>query len=900
MINIYFNPEFSGEPYINPSMHNGIMMDSYVVNLESLVRLLESRCGLVYNGSSANRLTVYRRIMKDYISRNPDCLLADSFKVSELSTAKTCLMWRDMLIDSGWKADMAVTSKRIAFLVEVEKSINAADRKTLITISDRINAVIRRLPQIKDWLKDGCITIPFELDIMPPLTKRLIQELEKYISVNIQEKVDALNNNLGLIRKALTSEGEEQFSLAECEDDSFEIWKFRTEQEEMEYITSLETDEFDLCINGDAKVMDSWLKMEGKPTVGSVMADSNPQIAQLLTLGIGLFEYPLNIRTMLQWLSAPKHPLSFELRSSLARQIRKTGGYYNDECQKVIDEYLAGIDEEKDRVREQKVIKLMLPKSESRGVNIETFREFVSQITQWANKSRIGALTDEKYVMDDLSLQQMENLYEQGVMLLDILHTETGYADYNVVESWIKDIYEPATYHQYKAMAGCRITISSPACIIDPPSKTLWTNFILNEKTHLSTEFLHEQELNELLNQGCSFWDAAKERKYNMEMMLMPFQKTCNRLVLSYVEIKDGKPAEKHPLLIILEKRIANLKCTTPNCLTEVVSKVDNSKCKTADVVRFKNTDKLFWKDKESYSSLQSLIEHPMDYTFSHLLEINDGGKQDFENVERTKGEVAHKVIELLFAPKSDNEVKNIADIRTNISSNFEVVFNKSIEGYGAILQLLENETEMKLFRNQLYKIVGQLADILEANSFRVKACEKEITTSFLDEEKVNAHGFVDMIVVDKHGNPSVIDFKWSTSGMYKKYIEENRSLQLALYKYMVSVDGGKDVYYTGYFQMPESKLYTHDKLNGKGVVQIDLTDENKARSVINEIINSYRYRREQIGQGRVELADNMSEDDIQYLKDKESRKLLPLSIYKGMKSDNRFSQIKTLTKNAK
>ena len=380
----------------------------------------------------------------------------------------------------------------------------------------------------------------------------------------------------------------------------------------------------------------------------------------------------------------------------------------------------------------------------------------------------------------------------------------------------------------------------------------------------------------------------------------MPFQKTSNRLVLSYVEIEDGRPAEKHPLLIILEKRIANLKCTTPNCLTEVVSKVDNSKCKTADVVRFNNTDKLFWKDKESYSSLQSLIEHPMDYTFSHLLEINDGGKQDFENVERTKGEVAHKVIELLFAPKSDDEVMNIADIRTNISSNFDVVFNKSIEGYGAILQLLENETEMKLFRNQLYRIVGQLADILEANSFRVKACEKEITTSFLDVEKVNAHGFVDMIVVDKHGNPSVIDFKWSTSGMYKKYIEENRSLQLALYKYMVSVDGGKDVHYTGYFQMPEGKLYTHDKLNGKGVVQIDLTDENKARIVINEIINSYRYRREQIGQGRVELADNMPEDDIQYLKDKESRKLLPLSIYDGKKSDNRFSQIKTLTKNAK
>ena len=900
MINIYFNPEFSGEPYINPRLRNGIMMDSYVVNLESLVRLLESRCGLVYNGSSANRLTVYRRIMKDYISRNPGCLLEGSFKVSELSTAKTCLMWRDMLIDSGWNADMAVTSKRIAFLAEMEKSINEADRKVLVTLSDRIYAVISRLPQIKDWLKDGSITIPFELDIMPPLILRLIQELEKYLSVNIQKNVDAKNNNLGLIRKALTSEGNETFSLAEC-DDSFEIWKFRTEQEEMEYITSLETDVFDLCINADARVMDSWLKMEGKPTVGSVMADSNPQIAQLLTLGIGLFEYPLNIRTMLQWLSAPKHPLSFELRSSLARKIRKSGGYYNDECQKVIDEYLASIVDMKQKDKEQEIIKQMLPKSESKGVNIKTFREFVSHITQWANKSCIGALTDEKYAMDELSLQQMENLYEQGVMLLDILQTEKSeYVNYNVVESWIKDIYEPATYHQYKAMAGCRTTISSPACIIDSPSKTLWTNFIQNEKTHLSTEFLHEQELDELRRQGCSFWDAAKERRYNMEVMLMPFQKTSNRLVLSYVEIEDGKPAEKHPLLIILEKRIANLKCTTPNCLTEMVSKVDNSKCKTADVVRFNNTDKLFWKDKESYSSLQSLIEHPMDYTFSHLLEINDGGKQDFENVERTKGEVAHKVIELLFDPKSDNESMNIADIRTNISSNFDVVFNKSIEGYGAILQLLENETEMKLFRNQLYRIVGQLADILEANSFRVKACEKEITTSFLAVEKVNAHGFVDMIVVDKHDNPSVIDFKWSTSGMYKKYIEENRSLQLALYKYMVSVDGGKDVHYTGYFQMPEGKLYTHDKLNGKGVVQIDLTDENKARSVINEIINSYRYRREQIGQGRVELADNMPEDDIQYLKDKESRKLLPLSIYDGKKSDNRFSQIKTLTKNAK
>lgn len=899
MIKIYLNPEISGEPYINPATHDDIMMDTYVTNFESLVTLLESRCGLYYGVTASSRLTTYRKVMKDYISRNPECLMAASFKISELSTSRTCLMWRDALLNAGWNCDMNTESDRIQFIAEIEKSMSEHDKNVLITISDRVNAVISRLPQLEVWLEGGEMILPFNSEIMPPLHQRLINALKQFISVEVQQKAEAKDNNLGRVRDVLISNNNEKVSLS-SEDDSFEIWRFRTEQEEMEYLTSLNINDFDLCINSDTKVMDSWLKMEGKPTVGSVIEDSNPQIAQLLTLGIGLFDYPLNISTMLQWLSAPKHPLDYELTSRLARKIRKTGGYHNEECQKVIEEYLEGIEDTKERKKMEKLIKMTLPEPSPKGVNIDELHDFVSMITQWANKSRIGALTNEKYAMDPLSLQQVENLYEQGNMLLEILQTEKGYVKYNVVEAWIKDIYAPSTYHQYSASKGCRMTISSPACIIDTPKKTLWANFILDGKAHLSTEFMHFSELEELRKQGCQFWEPENERTYNMEVMLMPFMMTQERLVLSCVDIKDGVTTEKHPLLIILEEKIKDIPHSTPTSQDTKVDKVDNSQCKDGDVVRFNNSGKLVWKDKESYSSLTNLIDHPMDYMFNVLLGINDGDKQDFKNVERTKGEVAHKVIELLFKPEANTESMEVAAIRGNIKNRFDEVFRESIEGYGAILQLLENETETKVFKSQLKNIVCQLTDLLADNNLKVKACEKEITTVFLEEENVNSHGFVDMIVVDSQNTPSVIDFKWSSSKTYQNYLKENRSLQLALYKYMVSVEEDRKVKYTGYFLMPEGKLFTHNELLGKHVVQIKPTEEDASRSVMDEIINSYRYRRAQMEKGEIELADNMSADNIQYMLDKTGSKLLPLSFYEDRKSDNRFSQIKTLTKNAK
>lgn len=901
MIKIYLNPEISGEPYINPATHDDIMMDTYVTNFESLVTLLESRCGLYYGVTASSRLTTYRKVMKDYISQNPDCLMAASFKISELSSARTCLMWRDALLNAGWNPDMKTNSRRIDFIAEIERRITDNDKTFLCTLTDRVNAVISRLPQMENWLDGGKMILPFTAEIMHPLHQRLINALKEFISVEVQQKADDKGNNLSKVRNILISNNEEKLNPL-TEDGSFELWKFRTEQDEMEYLTSLATTDFDLCINSDTKVMDGWLKMEGKPTVGSVVEDSNPQIAQLLTLGIGLFAYPLNIRTMLQWLSAPKHPLDYELTSRLARKIRKTGGYHNEECQKVIEEYLEGIEDTKERKKMEKLIKMTLPEPSPKGVKIDELRDFVSMITQWANKSRIGALTNEKYAMDPLSLQQVENLYEQGNMLLEILQTEKGDVEYNVVEAWIKDIYDPSTYHQYSASKGCRMTIGSPACIIDTPKKTLWANFINDGNSHLSTEFMHRTELEEMRNQGCIFWEAENERRYNMEVMLMPFMMTQEKLVLSCVDIKDGTTTEKHPLLIMLEEKIKGLPYSTPKSQNTTVKKVDNSKCKTGDVVKFENKDKLVWNEQESYSSLSSLIDHPMDYTFNYLLNINDGGKQDFQNVERTKGEVAHKVIELLFAPESEDKPMDTAAIKLNIQNRFDEVFKESIEGYGAILQLLENETETKMFRSQLKNIVSQLADLLSENGFKVKACEKELTTDFLEEEgkNIKTHGFVDMIVVDSKGTPSVIDFKWSSSKTYQNYLKENRSLQLALYKQMVSVDEGKGVNYTGYFLMPEGRLYTHNELKGKHIVQVIPTEENASRNVYDEIINSYRYRRAQMEKGKIELADNMSEDNIQYMLDKTGSKLLPLSFYEERKSDNRFSQIKTLTKNAK
>ena len=62
----------------------------------------------------------------------------------------------------------------------------------------------------------------------------------------------------------------------------------------------------------------------------SEMENANPQITQLFLLAVQLFQRPLNVNTLLQYLYLPECPLDGELSHRMAKQIVREGGFSND------------------------------------------------------------------------------------------------------------------------------------------------------------------------------------------------------------------------------------------------------------------------------------------------------------------------------------------------------------------------------------------------------------------------------------------------------------------------------------------------------------------------------------------------------------------------------------------
>jgi hypothetical protein len=169
--------------------------------------------------------------------------------------------------------------------------------------------------------------------------------------------------------------------------------------------------------------------------------------------------------------------------------------------------------------------------------------------------------------------------------------------------------------------------------------------------------------------------------------------------------------------------------------------------------------------------------------------------------------------------------------------------------------------------------------DILEVNHLSVVECEAEKNQKlgFLDKEDIDIGGFIDCQLKDKEGNPVVFDFKWTSSKTYyQELLQENRSIQLAIYRELINKESEKKVKKVAYFLMPEGQLYSTSQFEGKYCHKID--PEN-TEDLLEKVKNSYAYRRKEIESGKIETTEATTTCEFDYVNDTENNNLVPLKI---------------------
>ena len=904
---IFFLPELSGPAYLVSPDGKPVMMDTMTTGLAGLVSLLELRLGLhVEDVSQQERLVAYYDAMRTYMKDNPGNVLEKSFAASGMGTAAAVLEWRDQLVMTGWQFEEG-DSKRLTTIADIEKILG--DTLKRCDMARRIADIIARRPDCSDIE----LILPCDADLLKPIIRELVMAMKSTgACFGIMPEAQIPDNNLSKVRRLIANGSDDKISL-DPNDSSFRIWKFSSDHTAAEYLAQLDDATFDVWVNADNKQMDNWLSLMGKPVTGSVMSNCSPQLTQLFVTGICIHATTLNVKILIEWLNMPLHPIDRYFRSVLADAVAENGGYRNEKCWKLVQDYIDGkyiylTDEQKalpdDEIQtlrnegREKRISLagnFLPSLKSEPVTALKLSAMVTGLAAWA-RQRAHLMTE-----NGESPMWIEQLFRVASMcdafgILLSLNEGKAVTDADI-DSWLNAIIDNSNFTHAIAERGCRSVIDSPSKLISVADNVIWMGVEGDNRYSMECSFLLPTEKAALEKRdGCSLWSEDCQNAYHKILSERAFAATARNLVLTYCERRGGEVTAKHPFMVLLEKKVKNLKefISTPSIEPDRMVEIEPTNNISVDYEQpFDHADLIRWPDHLSPTKVGTLVEFPFDFLMSELVGIVSDCQVQMSDTKKTEGNVAHAVIQALFAPRDGEGTSTPQQISERIGNEFDKVFAETIESKGAIFLLDENRLAAKVLKEQLRESVGVLVAIIKDNGLSVTGCEKYVEERMnlgLNDEtgKRDMLGYIDMTLEDREHHPVIFDFKWSKSKYYPGLLEQNRSVQLELYRHMLGAVEHDAVERTAYYLMPQNRLYSKEHFEGSRCHQISPANGDE---IVGQLCRSIAYRKEQIESGLVENGLSCPPDDLEYGRDTVDKNLFPLKLDPdGCKEGNRFT----------
>ena len=873
---VYYNPAYNGFVYTGLTEGN-VFFNSKVCNTKDLVDLIALHAGLDFPvASNIDRILDYYAAMKEYNKANSDNLFAKSFALDEINTAKECLKWRDAMILAGWQPGGSQdVSERMKVLAGIEENFHSiSNGEKLLRITEAVKADCN-LPENLEIITPFNYTcfMPAERDLLDAIANRIGKE-----NVRANEDLPQNSNNLRKVANILVENKPDAITLDG--DESLELLCFAEKNEALQYLSRIKADDYSVWINRDNRAFDNYLIQAQKPTCGSTDRGVS-QISELPIIGLGLFTRPLNLNALVNWLTVPKSPLSMKFRNKLVDVIVHSGGYFNDECRECLNKA-----EDKDKERIEYFLPDIEKPEEAIGddpVKTSTILEYLSKLSQWIN-SKLHVEKDdsekELNVFEKDHLSGALSLCSTMTRILELKETkEISYEDLILAYNSISKDVDTVVSESKK---GCQNHVSSSSSYATVADSTIWCDFYNPDESVLTYSFLLPQERNALEK---NVWTGENERKFTRLNKLLPFMYTKNKMTLVTVKKEGTKDVVKDPILIRFEKNMGKELTNEPLSIkdilgvkTEEIGQFTNRHQNIDGSIQFKRTDLVSFREEESFTSISKLIENPFDYAFEKIASLKKIGISAMAAIFTTKGLVAHAVIAELFAPPKGGVLENI---RKRIDSDFDKIFNEKLLEIGGVFLQSENLSERNIFRKELKRDVSKLCDFIGENKLKVIECEQErkkISIPEFSEQGILFGGSIDMVLEDESGELVVFDFKYAyKEEKYEKWIENNKPMQLALYQGLLQKDLHKHVKAKAYVIFPAVKVITADDLSGMIFKKKVKRDGN----VLEEMSNSYAYRKAQILKGVIEDGEGLEfpEDDVNipYYLDTTEKALVPL-----------------------
>ncbi len=881
---INYNPAYSATPY--RKKENGVDVGNiYCGNTQLLQRLL-FYAGVPYLPvSNEERIAFYHACMLSKIDATSS--FYRSFKIDSVGMSRTILAWRDALVEVGWKAQSYEGSSiKLALLRDVEPKDMPKGEADYWYDLIQLSSSGRILP------KDINIVVTCSKEeIHPHIAYILEKQQELGVSVEYRtEKTPCASGNLGEIQKAIINQSDDKIILDNKDVTTFNYISFKNEDDALRYVATESVDEATVYFCSKPKRFDNTLRLLGKPTIGSSMASGSPQVVQLFMLGNGLFEYPLNIHRIIEWLNLPITPIDRGLRRVLCNALIESGGINNDEWKKAMGDYIATLEDEKEQKKIAKQVDIFLPIPQSGGVDVKSVQAFNENLCKWATK--LLALSEFPY--DDIVREQIASIESYCTTLIKMLNNASAEFSFLDLQLWCKNIAQPSTYSQYDAEVYSHTSITTMGDIHDIADSIIWFPAEDTGVTKYPFEHLNDTEYAEIKNGGAMPYKREQHSLMNQAAMQRIILNTKSLTIIE-AEKCNGVKVARHPLVLQLNeringglKRIAQYKSISEEYTTkdnQVINQIGDPILIELDKeVKLKERHERYEnvaQQAESYSSLSQLIQYPFTYVCERCAKLNDQVMPSAQDLEKTLGNVAHLIIEKVFGGKA---IKDYED-------DYETIFEEAVNEKGLLLRLPEYAIDLLRLKSKMREVLDKLAKIIKNNTLTVDACEYSFKQAEWSAagEGVMLGSRADMLLSDKYGGKVIFDFKYSRSKYRKTEVEENRALQLEVYRYMAKQEFGNTINVrVAYVLLPDVTILTADKF--KDIEAIKLTDRTTA-DVMSEAANSYRFRWQQLKAGKIERVEGRDIGIGEYAAQEVEKDLFPLSVYDKKYSEDKFDK---------
>ena len=839
---LIFNP-FYDQPLYTGNKEGCSLGEKYVGPF-GLLNELELRAGLsrLYPGQ-ATRVIGYCEALSrcaEAASCPDDLFYWKSFCVDMLNVSRRLLEWRDALVYAGMKDLESVPDG----------------------ISDGAGNILSDIRHVEEYFNDcsstgdrwaclaqesGYLSSDWTIEV------RMKEELVDQVIINCLKKSGAtcrFLSDLPEIGHVVTAS---KFS------NLIDGYQWALTQEELQ--DSVYVNKDNVCLNGV-------LTSLGKAAVGSDVTGVYTPISQLFSSGMRLFMNPVDYDSLVSYLAVPVHPLNDyvvsedkTLRCSLYSHLLSQGGFGENER--------SGVDW-KDIVAQAKPVdgcRCLLPldcclDQWNKGTTLSAVKAYCSAWSEWCTKKAA-------VVSDSIIAQQLLTVKESFDLLPHFLRL-TGKDSFSDKELTVNIASAAAScsYTADVALAGSLDVVSDIKAIAAPCERAIWMDCYEQGMSGYQYSFLNESDIRLLNDSG----------------MMIPLYDT--RLQAESVTTQLAYSYVTGELVILTPEKVENRKCyplqipgwdgkcTDKTTWTPKGRELDVVEVNTQKVIHrvpssiFEELDKTkdnggLKRNKESFSSLDMLIQNPFDYVFSYLFNCTESGGT---NLSQVKGNVVHK----MFNNAVINADCDWLKVKAALTDNFDENFETAVYDVGIELLSLDNRLTYRLFKEVVRDTgIPVFIKIVEENQLEIVGSELDINVDLNEIGKFNAK--IDMVLRNPQGKYVIMDFKWTENreADREEEIRNNMEMQLALYAQAViqHLGNGKaeSVEAIGYFMLKQGEFYT-EYPGLKENPEVKVINKKNTDPIFEMVKKSYKFRMQQLkgesGEAVIEEGEQMDVPD--------------------------------------